>query len=30
MNKNWQALIKPNKLQIEPGLDPLREATIVA
>jgi DNA-directed RNA polymerase subunit alpha len=30
MNKNWQALIKPNKLQIEPGLDALREATIVA
>ena len=30
MNRNWQALIKPSKLQIEPGLDPTREATIVA
>ncbi len=30
MNRNWQALIKPNKLQIEPGLDAAREATIVA
>jgi DNA-directed RNA polymerase subunit alpha len=30
MNRNWQALIKPNKLQIEPGIDGTREATIVA
>ncbi|MBN36789.1 MAG: DNA-directed RNA polymerase subunit alpha [Rhodospirillaceae bacterium] len=30
MNRNWQALIKPNKLQIEPGIDGSREATIVA
>ena len=30
MNRNWQALIKPNKLQIEPGIDASREATIVA
>ena len=30
MNSNWQALIKPNKLQIEPGIDASREATIVA
>ncbi len=30
MNRNWQALIKPNKLQIEAGIDGTREATIVA
>ncbi|MBC6439627.1 MAG: DNA-directed RNA polymerase subunit alpha [Rhodospirillales bacterium] len=30
MNRNWQALIKPNKLQIEPGIDASRESTIVA
>ena len=30
MNRNWQVLIKPNKLQIEPGIDGSREATIVA
>ena len=30
MNRNWQALIKPNKLRIDPGLDISREATVVA
>ncbi len=30
MQKNWKELIKPNKLEIEPGDDPKREATIVA
>jgi len=28
--KNWQELIKPNKLEVEPGHDPKRVATIVA
>ena len=30
LQKNWQALIKPNKLNIEPGMDSSRGATIVA
>ncbi len=32
MNKNWQALIKPSKLAIEPspGGDPRRQATVIA
>lgn len=30
IQKNWQELIKPNKLDIKPGHDPMREATIVA
>jgi DNA-directed RNA polymerase subunit alpha len=30
IQKNWQALIKPNKLNIEPGMDSSRMATIVA
>jgi DNA-directed RNA polymerase subunit alpha len=30
LQKNWQALIKPSKLEIEPGHDPLRVATVVA
>ena len=30
IQKNWQELIKPNQLQIEPGDDPRRRATIVA
>ena len=29
IQKNWQDLIKPNKLSIEPGDDPARVATIV-
>ncbi len=29
MNKNWTALIKPKKLDIYPGIDAAREATIV-
>ncbi|MGU7758466.1 DNA-directed RNA polymerase subunit alpha, partial [Escherichia coli] len=28
--KNWTELIKPNKLQVEPGADAARVATIVA
>src|SRR3569623_3785185 len=30
IQKNWQELIRPNKLQIQPGSDPSRFATIVA
>lgn len=30
IQKNWQELIKPNKLNIEPGVGPSRKATIVA
>jgi DNA-directed RNA polymerase subunit alpha len=30
IQKNWQELIKPNKLNIEPGVDPSSKATIVA
>ncbi|MBM3585509.1 MAG: DNA-directed RNA polymerase subunit alpha [Alphaproteobacteria bacterium] len=32
MQKNWQTLIKPNKLAVEPiaGADPARQATIIA
>ena len=30
IQKNWQALIKPNKLNIEPGTDSSRTATVVA
>ncbi|MFM8801355.1 MAG: DNA-directed RNA polymerase subunit alpha, partial [Tagaea sp.] len=30
LQKNWKELIKPQKLDIEPGDDPKREATVVA
>ncbi len=30
IQKNWQELIKPNKLEIKQGEDPLRVATVVA
>jgi DNA-directed RNA polymerase subunit alpha len=30
IQKNWQELIRPNKLQVTPGSDPARFATIVA
>ena len=30
IQKNWQELIKPNKLQVTPGDDPKRVATVVA
>ncbi|MGY4441040.1 DNA-directed RNA polymerase subunit alpha [Bradyrhizobium sp. LM2.3] len=30
IQKNWQELIRPNKLQVQPGSDPTRFATIVA
>jgi DNA-directed RNA polymerase subunit alpha len=30
LQKNWQSLIKPNKLNIEPGFDPARTANVVA
>ena len=30
LQKNWQSLIKPEKLGVEPGADPSRVATIVA
>ena len=30
LEKNWQELIRPNKLEVTPGADPLSKATIVA
>jgi DNA-directed RNA polymerase subunit alpha len=30
IQKNWQELIRPNKLQVTPGADPKRSATVVA
>src|SRR6266403_1534909 len=30
IQKNWQELIRPNKLQVAPGTDPIRFATLVA
>ena len=30
LNSNWQALIKPDKLEIDAGHDPQRKATVVA
>ena len=30
LQKNWQSLIKPEKLDVEPGSDPTRLATIIA
>jgi len=30
LEKNWQDLIRPNKLEIQPGVDPKRKATLVA
>src|SRR5258708_26385942 len=30
IQKNWQELIRPNKLQVAVGSDPKREATVVA
>src|SRR5438045_4831136 len=30
IQKNWQELIRPNKLQVTPGIDPNRFATLVA
>ncbi|MGZ8395432.1 MAG: DNA-directed RNA polymerase subunit alpha, partial [Rhodoplanes sp.] len=30
IQKNWQELIRPNKLQVTPGGDPKRMATVVA
>src|SRR5271166_1107956 len=30
IQRNWQTLIKPNKLSVEPGHDPARAATVVA
>jgi DNA-directed RNA polymerase subunit alpha len=30
MQRNWQSLIKPEKLDVEPGPDPSRVATVVA
>jgi DNA-directed RNA polymerase subunit alpha len=30
IQKNWQELIKPNKLEVSPGYDPRRVATVVA
>ncbi len=30
IHKNWQELIRPNKLEVKPGEDPKRRATVVA
>ena len=30
IQRNWQSLIKPDKLEVEPGADPSRVATVVA
>ena len=30
IQKNWQELIRPNKLQVTPGGDPKREAVVIA
>ena len=30
MQRNWQSLIKPEKLEVEPGSDPSRAATVIA
>src|SRR4029434_6864695 len=30
IQKNWQELIRPNKLQVTPGADPKRDAIVVA
>ena len=30
IQRNWQSLIKPEKLEVEPGADPALVATIVA
>ncbi len=30
IQKNWQTLIKPEKLEVEPGAEPLRVATVIA
>src|ERR1700728_3498502 len=30
IQRNWQSLIKPEKLEVEPGSDPSRVATVVA
>ena len=30
LQKNWQSLIKPEKLEVEPGAEPQRTATVVA
>jgi DNA-directed RNA polymerase subunit alpha len=30
IQRNWQSLIKPEKLEVEPGADPSRVATVVA
>src|SRR6201997_660577 len=30
IQRNWQSLIKPEKLEVEPGADPSKVATVVA
>ena len=30
LQKNWQSLIKPEKMEVEPGGDPSRVATVIA
>ena len=30
IHKNWQELIKPTQLEVRPGNDPLRQATVIA
>ncbi|NND41534.1 MAG: DNA-directed RNA polymerase subunit alpha, partial [Silicimonas sp.] len=30
IHKNWQELIKPTQLEVKPGNDPARQATVIA
>ena len=30
IHKNWAELIKPTQLEVKPGTDPARQATVVA
>ena len=30
IHKNWAELIKPTQLEVKPGNDPIRQATVVA
>ena len=30
MQRNWETLIKPDKLEVEPGAEPSRTATVIA
>lgn len=30
IHKNWAELIKPTQLEVKPGNDPMRQATVIA